>query len=49
MVVIVLISVLSAKLITKNKGKSSAIMDLLVMFPYVIPGAVLGINIDYFQ
>lgn len=45
MVVIVLISVLSAKLITKNKGKSSAIMDLLVMFPYVIPGAVLGISL----
>lgn len=42
---IVLISVLVAKMITKNKGKSSALMDVLVMFPYVIPGAVLGISL----
>lgn len=42
---IIVISILTARLITKNRGKSSALMDVLVMFPYVIPGAVLGISL----
>lgn len=44
-VFIVLLSVLVARMIAKNKGKSSTLMDLMVMFPYVIPGAVLGISL----
>ena len=43
--VIILLSVLIAFLITKRRGKSATIMDILVMFPYVIPGAVLGISL----
>ncbi len=42
---IVIISVIVARTITKHRGSFGAIMDLLVMFPYVIPGAVLGISL----
>lgn len=44
-VIIILISILVAFLITKRRSKSSIFMDILVMFPYVIPGAVLGISL----
>lgn len=44
-VFIVLFSVLVARMVAKSKGKSSALMDVMVMFPYVIPGAVLGISL----
>ncbi len=43
--VIILLSVLIAFLITRRRGKSADLMDVLVMFPYVIPGAVLGISL----
>lgn len=44
-IIIVVLSVLVARIITKNKTKFTSIFDLLVMFPYVIPGAVLGISL----
>lgn len=44
-VIIIVIGIIIAYLITKRKSKSSEILDILVMFPYVIPGAVLGIGL----
>lgn len=45
MVLIVIFAVITAYMITKKRGVSSSILDLLVMFPYVIPGAVMGISL----
>lgn len=42
-VLIVLFGVLLAYLIVRKKGPVSSLLDTLVMFPYVIPGSVLGI------
>lgn len=42
---IIVIGIIVAYLTTKKKSKTSEILDLLVMFPYVIPGAVLGIGL----
>ncbi len=44
-VIMVLFSILISYLTVKKKGKSGILLDLLVMFPYVIPGAVLGISL----
>lgn len=44
-IVIVLFGVIIAYLTTKKRNKSSEFLDILVMFPYVIPGAVLGIGL----
>ncbi len=44
-VAIIIIGIIVAYLITKRRSKSSDLLDLLVMFPYVIPGAVLGIGL----
>ena len=44
-VVIIVIGIIIAYLTTKRRSKSSDVLDLLVMFPYVIPGAVLGIGL----
>ncbi len=44
-VCIVVFSVIIARVITKHRGKTGVAMDMLVMFPYVIPGAVLGISL----
>ena len=44
-VLIIIIGVMVAYLITKRRSKSSDLLDILVMFPYVIPGAVLGIGL----
>ncbi|NLC54707.1 MAG: iron ABC transporter permease [Erysipelothrix sp.] len=44
-VAIVIIGIIIAYLIVRKSGKSSQILDVLVMFPYVIPGAVLGISL----
>lgn len=41
--IIVLLGLLGAYLIVRVKGPVSNLIDLLLMFPYVIPGAVLGI------
>jgi len=42
-VFMVLIGILSAYLVVRRKSKTTAILDFLVMSPYVIPGSVLGI------
>lgn len=42
---IIIIGIMVAYLITKRRSKSSDLLDILVMFPYVIPGAVLGIGL----
>ncbi len=44
-VLIVIIGVIIAYLTIRRKSKSSTLLDLIVMFPYVIPGAVLGISL----
>ena len=44
-VMIILIGMLMSYIIVRKKGAIGQIMDLLIMFPYVIPGAVLGISL----
>lgn len=44
-VIIVLIGVLTSYIIVRQRGIVSKAMDLMIMFPYVIPGAVLGIGL----
>lgn len=41
--VIIILSLLGAYLIVRRKSVRSNLIDMLLMFPYVIPGAVLGI------
>lgn len=41
--IIVLLSLIGAYLIVRRKSMRSNLIDMLLMFPYVIPGAVLGI------
>lgn len=41
--IIVILGLLGAYLIVRLKGPVANLIDLLLMFPYVIPGAVLGI------
>lgn len=43
LIFVIVLSLLGAYLIVRRKGASSDAIDLLLMFPYVIPGAVLGI------
>lgn len=45
-IVIIIVGIIIAYLITKRRSKSSEVLDILVMFPYVIPGAVLGIGLS---
>ncbi|NBK20433.1 MAG: iron ABC transporter permease [Spirochaetia bacterium] len=42
---IVIVGMLIAYLIVRKKGKTALALDILVMFPYVIPGSVLGISL----
>ncbi len=44
-VIILLLGMLMSYVIVRQKGKIGAFFDLLIMFPYVIPGAVLGISL----
>lgn len=44
-VIIIMIGMLISYIIVRQKGFTSNLMDLLIMFPYVIPGAVLGISL----
>ena len=44
-VFIVLIGMLISYIIVRQRGKVGTALDLLVMFPYVIPGSVLGIGL----
>ena len=41
--IIIILSLLGAYLIVRRKSVRSNLIDMLLMFPYVIPGAVLGI------
>jgi len=42
-VIMVVLGLLIAYLSVRKKGKMNTVLDTLVMFPFVIPGAVLGI------
>ncbi|MCI8577410.1 MAG: iron ABC transporter permease [Lachnospiraceae bacterium] len=44
-VFIVLIGILISYIVVRQKGWFAQVMDLLIMFPFVIPGAVLGISL----
>lgn len=44
-VVIILLGVLISYIVVRQKGIVGQLMDLLIMFPFVIPGAVLGISL----
>jgi ABC-type Fe3+ transport system, permease component len=44
-VLIVIMGLLISYIVVRQKGKVSTILDMLIMFPYVIPGAVLGISL----
>ena len=45
LVIIVVMGMLISYVIVKQKSKFTALIDILIMFPYVIPGAVLGISL----
>lgn len=42
---IIIIGMLISYIVVRQKGLVGQIMDLLIMFPFVIPGAVLGISL----
>ena len=44
-VIIIIIGMLMSYVIVRQKGVTAQVMDMLIMFPYVIPGAVLGISL----
>jgi len=44
-VFIVIIGMLISYIVVRHKGWFAQVMDLLIMFPFVIPGAVLGISL----
>lgn len=43
--VIIIMGMLISYIIVKHKSKFTGLIDVLIMFPYVIPGAVLGIGL----
>ncbi len=44
-VFIILLGILVSYILVRKKGKVANIIDTLIMFPYVIPGSVLGIGL----
>jgi iron(III) transport system permease protein len=44
-IIIIIFGMLLSYLVVKKKSKVSGVLDMLIMFPYVIPGAVLGISL----
>ena len=42
---IVVVGILVSYVLVRKKGKVASLIDLLIMFPYVIPGSVLGIGL----
>ena len=44
-VFIVLLGILVSYVLVRKKGKVANVIDTLIMFPYVIPGSVLGIGL----
>lgn len=43
--IVVLLGMLLSYVIVRKKSKTTEFIDMLLMFPYVIPGAVLGISL----
>lgn len=44
-VFIVVVGILVSYILVRKKGKVASLIDTLIMFPYVIPGSVLGIGL----
>ena len=44
-VFIIILGILISYIVVRQKGLAGQLMDLLIMFPFVIPGAVLGISL----
>ncbi|MDO5444823.1 MAG: iron ABC transporter permease [Eubacteriales bacterium] len=44
-VFIIIVGILVSYILVRKKGKVANFIDLLIMFPYVIPGSVLGIGL----
>lgn len=44
-IIIIILGMLISYINVRQRGKVGTAMDLLIMFPYVIPGAVLGIGL----
>ena len=44
-VFIILVGILVSYILVRKKGKVANLIDTLIMFPYVIPGSVLGIGL----
>ncbi len=44
-IIMMIVGLLLAYIIVRRKGKIANLLDTLVMFPYVIPGSVLGISL----
>ena len=44
-VFIIVVGILVSYILVRKKGKVATIIDTLIMFPYVIPGSVLGIGL----
>ena len=42
---IVIVGILVSYILVRKRGKVAGLIDLLIMFPYVIPGSVLGIGL----
>ena len=45
MVFIVIIGIIVAYLMVRRPSKSSTVLDVFVMFPYVVPSAIMGISL----
>ena len=44
-VFIIIVGILVSYILVRKKGKVASVIDTLIMFPYVIPGSVLGIGL----
>ena len=44
-IIMMILGLLLAYIIVRRRGKIATLLDTLVMFPYVIPGSVLGISL----
>ena len=44
-VFIIILGILVSYILVRKKGKVASLIDTLIMFPYVIPGSVLGIGL----
>lgn len=44
-IIMIILGLLLSYIIVRKKSKISTLLDVLIMFPYVIPGAVLGISL----